>query len=455
MVSFSGALTAAGWLLAGVAATMAHERFVAVETGAILSPRQYRMSPAHALDKRQGGCNPGSHPCDDIGPPGAGICCSNNQYCIVNPTDPTTAGCCRIGLTCNSPCDETAFQCDHTTTLTTSGTTTIPAGACCPRRCTGTSQFACPSSLGGGCCQYDQRCATGAGGPSCLFQPPPTTTLDPSLIAPPGCETGEITCAESLGGGCCDAARTCTLITGQRYCAEDPITPTGSGVSVVDVGDGGGLSAGATAGVAVGVVVGVGLLVGAVGWWWCVRRRRRGRRQGPAGEVGEVGEGVGDGASSVRPRPAGVVGRVVGGSGTGREMSDATSDMMSRSGRGGLAQDYFGPAPAVGPYSDAYNHNASPVTTPGLDRGGVPLQPHEPGDIAVPVEIDSRLREEGHTPVGLAITPDTNRSRDDRSRESEDATERYELYGSEIGQVSPTLGSPYAGGMPSPNERPK
>ena len=68
MVSFSGVLTAAaaGWLLFGSAAAIAHEheRFVAVETGAILSPRQYRMSPAHALlDKREGGCNPGSHPC--------------------------------------------------------------------------------------------------------------------------------------------------------------------------------------------------------------------------------------------------------------------------------------------------------------------------------------------------------------------------------------------------------
>jgi hypothetical protein len=122
--------------------------------------------------------------------------------------------------------------------------------------------------------------------------------------------------------------------------------------------------------------------------------------------------------------------------------------MMSRSERGGLVQDYFGPAPAVGPYSET--HNTSPMTTPGVDRGGVPLQPHGPGDIAVPVEIDSRMREEGQTPVGLAITPGTN-----RSRESENARDRYELYGSETGQMSPTWGpSPYAR-MPSPDERPK
>ena len=231
------------------------------------------------------------------------------------------------------------------------------------------------------------------------------------------------------------------------------MVPTGSGVSVVDVGGGGGLSAGATAGVAVGVVVGVGALVGAGVWWWCVRRRRRRQAAADQGGVGDGGDGMGDGASSVRPRPAGVVGRVVGGSATGRsgrerEMSDAPSDVMSRSGRGGLAQDYFGQAPAVGPYSET--HNTSPITTPGADRGGVPLQPHGPGDIAAPVEIDSRLREEGQTPVGLAITPDTN-----RSRESEEARERYELYGSDIGQMSPTWGpSPY-GPMASPGERPK
>jgi hypothetical protein len=126
---------------------------------------------------------------------------------------------------------------------------------------------------------------------------------------------------------------------------------------------------------------------------------------------------------------------------------------MSRSGRGGggggYAQDYFGPAPAVGPYSEE-TYTTSAVTTPGLDRGGVPLQPHEPGDIAVPVEIDSRLREARGAPAGLAITPGTS-----GPQESEDAQGRFELYGSEVGQISPTLPSPYGGGMPSPDERPR
>jgi hypothetical protein len=155
-----------------------------------------------------------------------------------------------------------------------------------------------------------------------------------------------------------------------------------------------------------------------------------------------------EGSSSARPRPTGVIGRVVGGSG-GREMSDANSDVMSGSGRlAGLAQDYFGPAPGLGPYSDT--HSTSAVTTPGVDRGGVPLQPHEPGDIAVPVEIDSRLREGRRAPpAGLDISHRAGGSHDDGDGE------RFELYGSDVGQISPTLPSPYAGGMPSPEERPR
>ncbi len=65
MVAFARAAAAVvgGWLLAGAAAAIAHERFVAVETGAVLSPRMYRMSPAQPLGKRQDGCDSGSHPC--------------------------------------------------------------------------------------------------------------------------------------------------------------------------------------------------------------------------------------------------------------------------------------------------------------------------------------------------------------------------------------------------------
>ncbi|KAK4033755.1 hypothetical protein C8A01DRAFT_39800, partial [Parachaetomium inaequale] len=258
MVAFSRSLAAAGWLLAGAAA-VAHERFVAVETGAVLSPRQYKMSPAHPLAKREGACDAGWHPCNEIGPPGETLCCPNTHYCIVDPTNITHGGCCHIGLECGSPCAASQYQCAITDTLTTSGTTTTSLReACCPRHCTGTSEFQCAQTLGGGCCQYGNRCATNS---QCLFTPPPTTSINPSLIAPPGCETGQISCAASLGGGCCAASQSCTLIDATAHCADDPITPTGSGVSVVQAPQTG-LSAGATAGVAVGVVVGAGVILG-------------------------------------------------------------------------------------------------------------------------------------------------------------------------------------------------
>jgi hypothetical protein len=71
MVAFTRT-PAIGWLLlslAGGAAAFAHERFVAVQTDAVLSPRQY-MSPAQPLDKRQqGSCrSAGSHPCEPLSP---------------------------------------------------------------------------------------------------------------------------------------------------------------------------------------------------------------------------------------------------------------------------------------------------------------------------------------------------------------------------------------------------
>ncbi|AEO62309.1 uncharacterized protein THITE_2060551 [Thermothielavioides terrestris NRRL 8126] len=448
VVAFARAL-AVGWLLAAAAAAAnadaatadVHEHFATVETDVLLSPRQFPVFPAQPLRKRQGGvCNPGYHPCNDIGPPGDGLCCRNDQYCIVNPATTTIGACCHLGSTCGSPCNATEYACKSTQTLTTSGTTTttvIPA--CCGRRCTVSTMFACASSFGTGCCPFGAVCGSSN---HCL------TTLAPSQstslpIAPPGCTTSQISCPASLGGGCCAATQSCTFVAGAgARCAETPpAAPTGTGgVTVVEAdGDGSGLGAGAKAGIAVGVVVGAGLVLGAA-TWVCVRRRRGSRS-------GDVGESAGSGSR----RTAGLVGRVAGGggggAGTGREMSEENSDMASRSGRlAGLAQDYFGPTPAVGPYSDT--HGTSAVTTPGMDRGGVPLQPHEPGDIAAPVEIDSRLREAQRAPAAAGgYYPHAG----------EDGLERYELHGSDLGQISPSsLPSPFAGGMPSPpDERPR
>ncbi|KAL2157117.1 hypothetical protein VTH06DRAFT_7032 [Thermothelomyces fergusii] len=474
MVAPSRSLPAGAWLLAAVAAAGAsttttttstaaaaaaeHERFAAVETGAVLAPRLYRVGRASPLERREDGCRDGWHPCNDIGPPGENACCPNDQYCIVDPSDTTRAGCCSIGARCGgSPCDPTAYQCDKTTTITADGTadgtattTTTVVPACCGRRCTAVSEFRCPASLGGGCCKFGSRC--GADGrcvftltaPSSAATASPTP-VDPALIPPPpGCETGQTSCPAELGGGCCPATQTCTLITGRAHCADSPPAPTGSDVTVIDTpGGGGGLSAGATAGVTVGVVVGAAVVLALAAWQW----RRRVRQK-------EKGEGGGGSAHDGSSRPRDFTGWIFGGSGGARSaraggMSDATSDAASGSGRygfgggGGVGEGgYFGLAPAVGPYSET-NASAATVTTPGLDRGGVPVLPHGPGDIPIPVEIDSRVR--GATAPG-AHPP--------RESEGEEVREYYELYGSEVSQVSPTLPSPYGGTVPSPHDRP-
>jgi hypothetical protein len=63
--------------------------------------------------------------------------------------------------------------------------------------------------------------------------------------------------------------------------------------------------------------------------------------------------------------------------------SGSRERLQSRSQR----SDYFGPTAAAGPFSE--DHLVLP-TSPGINSRGVPLTPQSPGDIAVPVEIDSR-----------------------------------------------------------------
>ncbi|KAL2257726.1 hypothetical protein VTK26DRAFT_9253 [Humicola hyalothermophila] len=430
MIAFARTL-AGCWLLASAAAALAHEGLVAVETGVILSPRDYQVSPAHALEKRQGSCRAGTHPCTGIGPNGDNVCCENTEYCIVDP-DTGETGCCRLGSTCRSECREDTYFCGVTTLTITSGsssTTTSVSTSCCGRPCSATS-YQCPEAFGHGCCSIGFSC-----GPSiCLSAVTPTSSVSRS-IAPPGCTTGQISCASSLGGGCCAATQSCTLYGTAPRCAE--VTPTGSDISVVRQDSG--LSAGAIGGIAAGVVVGCALVIGALTWWFLRRRRERRSEAG--------GGGGGGGASSRRSGPNGTLPQVVGGGpgrgvGSGREMSDEASDMMSRSGRGGYARDYFGPQPAIGPYSETYG--GSPVTTPGLDRerGGVPLQPHGPADIAAPVEIDSRV---GSPRTQRALSGAMNASTAASYPPSQNGQEWYELYGSEPAQLSPQFPGPQDG----------
>lgn len=58
------ALAACGLLAASAGAVAHRRRLAATETGAaLLSPRFYHAVTAHPLDKRQGVCSAGSHPC--------------------------------------------------------------------------------------------------------------------------------------------------------------------------------------------------------------------------------------------------------------------------------------------------------------------------------------------------------------------------------------------------------
>jgi len=132
--------------------------------------------------------------------------------------------------------------------------------------------------------------------------------------------------------------------------------PDGIYASNVSQGSsGGGLSSGAKAGIGAGVAVGALVVIGGL-LWFCMAQRRRAK------------QGETEGSDSV---PA---------------MSQDGSK-VSRPSNGRQTLDYFGPTAAAGPFSG--DHLVSPAS-PGANSRGVPLTPQSPGDIAVPVEIDSR-----------------------------------------------------------------
>lgn len=433
-VAIVRALVIAGWLLAGTSRAIVHDRFRVMETGAPLSPRYYNAAPASPLLRRQSQCLAGSHPCNEIGDAGSKSCCPDTSYCIVNPDNTKETKCCPIGSQCNSPCSPQQFQCEATVTITVGdATSTSLAAACCSRVCTRTSMFGCAASFGGGCCSYGSICATN----QCISTVTPSTSTTPVVsIVPSGCTTSQITCPTNLGGGCCAVTQSCTLVSGAAHCAEISHTPTASGITPVE--QDGGLGTGAKAGIGVGVVAASGLFIGAL-TWWCLRKRKERRN-----------------SVYPPPRPTGVIGAVVGGAG-GSEMREDNSDVLSQPAAHGLTQDYFGPDPTIGPFSET-PHNTSTGTTPSAnrDRGGVPVHPDSPGDIAVPVEIDSRVREvrphpqspeppvddRAVSPIGYYYDPPQH-----------SMGQTFELYGSDVsGPMMPNIPSiptPY-GVTPTP-----
>jgi hypothetical protein len=280
--------------------------------------------------------------------------------------------------------------------------------------------FGCPKSLGGDCCSYGSICASNS---QCISTVSASTSSTPLVSQiPVGCTVSQITCAQSLGGGCCAATQSCTLVSGAARCADQLVTPTGSGVALAE--ESAGLSTAAKAGVSVGVVVGCGLLIGVL-TWWCLRRRRE------KSEMASDPQG---------PRPTGVIGAVLG---SGRVTGDDASEMVSHGAPvPGIARDYFGPDPAAGPYTD-FQHSG--VSTP---RMGVPLRPDGPGDIAAPVEIDSgtpELKTQGTSEVSFAggtpVPPPPA---------GETTEQRFELYGSEYLDPNANVSSPVTPVVPSP-----
>lgn len=360
---------------------IAHRRYEALQAApGDLMPRFF-IDRSFPLAKRAGDCGSGNHNCLEVGFPDD--CCDNDSYCYVNEKgDPK---CCPIGSNCSSdsPCKSTAYFC--TRNVTESGTTTEKKG-CCVRKCPRTSLYLCPSNLGGNCCGYNSECRTGG---ACVSTKPASRTDLLSPI-PSGCTTSQHSC--TIGEGCCDNDQVCTQVSGEGYCAQ--AAPTESDTTVVDDDDGDNkLTDGAKAGIGVGVVVGASLIIGSF-TWMCLRKRRRQRSAAGLSAPGHANEPSRDG------------------------MTDISGSHI----RSGPTQDYFGPDPAAGPYTE---QASSRVTSPGRDAA-VPMHAQSPGDIAAPVEIDSTTRD-GSDLLSPMSSPGTVY----QTPLSETIDGRFELYGND------------------------
>ncbi|KAI1850662.1 hypothetical protein JX266_003944 [Neoarthrinium moseri] len=350
----------------------------AIEDVAVLpdgfSPRYYLgASPARQFVKRQdvASCESGEHNCLDLGPLGAGKCCPNSMYCYFQPD--WEVGCCGQGEACDPKCTQTTsyyYRWNITNTITSfstlpSSTGTVPkviptlitstAEACKPRKCSLTA-FLCPSQLGGNCCDNGQVCATNG----CQVAVSSTPTLVPTR----GCGGTPNAFSCSIGGGCCQTGQVCTESNNQNVCSGEASIPTPSGATISSDNS---LSQSSKAGIGAGVAIGAALVIGAV-TWFCIRRRRTERRRRSAAYA----------RSQQGPTP-GADTTVVG------SMSEVSGPTRGqRIHPSGLVYDYFGPQATEGPYTQ---QEGTPHETPGLAERGVPLQPHGPGDIVVPVEM--------------------------------------------------------------------
>ncbi|ROW13368.1 hypothetical protein VPNG_05448 [Cytospora leucostoma] len=437
-----------------------------------LSRRVFYEAFAHppSLAKRDGDCG------SDIN---STYCCPNDKYCIVNETT-YEAECCALGSTCGGPCNTNQYFANLTTTTTISSAATVETVfACVGRSCTSTN-YLCPESFGGNCCQYGADCASGG---KCLVPSTSSSSTAMSTIAseiPAGCSVqGQTTC--TAGGGCCDSGYSCTVVSSTPMCAKasstsstaaNTATPTASGVTVEHRPDSG-LSTGAKAGIAVGVIVGAALITGVL-TWLCIRRRRhRTGRSTTTGQEMDSGVGAPGGPNANGGVVAAAQAYPDGGPQQqhmseageyGYAPSSAQVSYSSRAGPGplpGLASDYFGAAAARGPYTD---RNGEQATTPeylAQPVRGEGQSPHGPDDVVGPVEIGAggsvkrekvgygfgRPRLPSHTGSsegseldGTMVGPPARRPSQQQQATPvrESIAERFELYGSEA--VPPVSG---------------
>ncbi|KAM3548119.1 hypothetical protein ARSEF4850_009603 [Beauveria asiatica] len=169
-------------------------------------------------------------------------------------------------------------------------------------------------------------------------------------------------CPGELGGNCCQYGAECradgscvapvtlttTTTTTLTTSTTLPTAQCPSGTCATSTVGGGGLSPTTKAGIAVTVVASTGVVVGALTWLWMLRKKRaKSRAAARAISVSEVpGDGVGE------PR------------------------------------GYF---------------DGAATAAPGTERA-VPSQPNRPGDITLPVEIDSAVPEDDAVEMGGAPT---------------------------------------------------
>lgn len=156
------------------------------------------------------------------------------------------------------------------------GRAVTTSSACCDRPCQSTN-FACPSSVGGGCCRFGQICLSYSAGALCLNTGGgSTTTSNVACTA-----TGSFECGN--GGLCCNGSESCTSAAGLGFqCATSAgqqlsstaftLLPTSPAQSSADSGTKS--VNGVAIGVGVGVPVGL-ILVGTMAFvWFRVRKRR-------------------------------------------------------------------------------------------------------------------------------------------------------------------------------------